>query len=92
MMSWVAAANRDPRTFTDPEQFNPDRSPNPHIAFGFGPHYCLGAPLAKLEGDIILEAITDRIETIEFETDELVPNPGATTYGLQRLPMRLHAR
>ncbi|HET7325404.1 MAG TPA: cytochrome P450, partial [Halococcus sp.] len=61
MMSWVAAANRDPRTFTDPEQFNPDRRPNPHIAFGFGPHYCLGAPLAKLEGDIILEAITDRI-------------------------------
>jgi cytochrome P450 len=92
IMAWVAAANRDPRTFDDPEQFNPDRRPNPHIAFGFGPHYCLGAPLAKLEGDIILEAITDRIETIEFETDELVPNPGATTYGLQRLPMRLHAR
>ena len=92
IMSWVAAANRDPRKFDDPEQFNPNRRPNPHIAFGFGPHYCLGAPLARLEGDIILEAITDRVETIELETDELVPNPGATTYGLQRLPMRFNAR
>lgn len=92
MMSWVAAANRDPRKFDDPEQFNPDRRPNPYIAFGFGPHYCLGAPLARLEGNIILEAITDRVETIELETDQLVPNPGATTYGLQRLPMRFNTR
>lgn len=91
VMSWVAAANRDPRTFDDPEQFNPDRRPNPHIAFGFGLHYCLGAPLAKLEGDVILEAITDRVETIELETNELVPTPGAITYGLQRLPMRFNA-
>jgi cytochrome P450 len=90
VVSWVAAANRDPRTFHDPEQFKPDRRPNPHIGFGFGPHYCLGAPLAKLEGDIILEAITDRIETIELTTDELYPTPGATTYGLQRLPMRFN--
>jgi cytochrome P450 len=88
IMSWVAAANRDPRTFEDPERFDPDRRPNPHIAFGFGPHYCLGAPLAKLEGDIILDAITDRVETIELGTDHLVPNPGAITYGLERLPMR----
>lgn len=90
VMSWVAAANRDPRKFDDPEQFNPDRRPNPHIAFGFGLHYCLGAPLAKLEGDIILEAITDRVETIELATNELVPTPGAITYGLQGLPMRFN--
>ncbi len=90
--SWVASANRDPRKFDNPEQFNPERKPNPHIAFGAGPHYCLGAPLAKLEGDVILEALIDRVETIEIATDELVPNPGATTYGLKQLPMRFDAK
>lgn len=86
--SWIAAANRDPRQFDEPERFDPDRRPNPHIAFGFGLHYCLGAPLAKLEGDVILEAVADRVEAIALETDDLDPTPGATTYGVQRLPMR----
>ncbi|WP_396613937.1 cytochrome P450 (plasmid) [Haloferax sp. S1W] len=90
--SWVTSANRDPRKFDDPEQFNPDRRPNPHLAFGSGPHYCLGAPLAKLEGDIIFKAVTDRVETIELGTDKLVPNPGTTRFGLKRLPMRFNAR
>jgi len=90
--SWVTSANRDPRKFDDPEQFDPERKPNPHLAFGAGPHYCLGSPLGKLECEVIFEAITDRVETIELDTEELVPNPSATTYGLKRLPMRLDAR
>lgn len=90
--SWIGAANRDSRQFDDPDRFDPDRRPNPHIAFGFGLHYCLGAPLAKLEGDVILKAVTDRIETIELEEDALVPTPGRTTYGLNQLPMRLYTK
>ncbi len=90
--SWVASANRDPRKFDNPEQFDPERKPDPHLSFGFGPHYCLGAPLAKLEADVVLDAITDRVETIELTTDELAPNPGATTYGLKQLPMRFDVK
>lgn len=90
--SWIGAANRDSRQFDDPDRFDPDRRPNPHIAFGFGLHYCLGAPLAKLEGDVILKAVTDRIEMIELEEDALVPTPGRTTYGLNQLPMRLYTK
>jgi hypothetical protein len=57
---WVGAANRDARVFTDPNAFDPARDPNPHIAFGRGIHFCLGAPLARLEGRIVLNILLDR--------------------------------
>ncbi|WP_396613938.1 cytochrome P450 (plasmid) [Haloferax sp. S1W] len=88
--AWIGAANRDPRTFDNPDQFDPERMPNPHIAFGSGPHRCLGAPLAKLEGDIIFEAITDRVEAIDVEESELVPNMDPIGHGFTRLPMKLY--
>lgn len=68
---WLGSANRDPRQFDAPDQFEPERKPNRHLSFGKGVHYCLGAPLALLEGDIIIEAVTDRVESIERATDEL---------------------
>jgi cytochrome P450 len=51
----IGSANRDPRMFADAEHFDPTRDPNPHIAFGHGVHFCLGAPLARLEARIALE-------------------------------------
>lgn len=60
VMIWVAAANRDPRQFEHPHTFELDRDPNPHLAFGRGTHFCLGAPLARLEGRIALNLLLDR--------------------------------
>ncbi|HZY42646.1 MAG TPA: cytochrome P450, partial [Anaerolineae bacterium] len=55
------SANHDPRVFPDPERCAPDRTPNPHLAFGAGIHLCLGAPVARLEMQVTLEEFTRRI-------------------------------
>jgi hypothetical protein len=60
------AANLDKREFPDPERFNIDRRPNRHLAFGQGPHFCLGAPLARLEARIPLHALLDRCSELEL--------------------------
>lgn len=52
-----AGANRDPRKFAQAEQFDPERSPNPHLTFGNGAHACLGANLARLEADVVVGII-----------------------------------
>lgn len=85
---WVQSANRDPRKFDDADEFKPERSPNPHLSFGKGIHYCLGAPLALFEGDVVLNAITDRVEEIEITQEELKPHHDVRIYGLEELNMR----
>ncbi|OXM48365.1 cytochrome P450 [Amycolatopsis thailandensis] len=71
LFTWVAAANRDPRTFTDPGKFDPARKHNPHLAFGRGIHFCIGAPLARLEGKTALNILLDRFP--DLRTDPAVP-------------------
>lgn len=92
LMVWVAAANRDARQFSDPDTFDPTRDPNPHLAFGRGIHFCLGAPLARLEGRIALNILLDRFP--ELRTDpqqppEFIPSPNMT--GVRRLPLLLRS-
>lgn len=64
VVSWYAAANRDPEVFKDPDTFDITRSPNPHIAFGAGRHFCLGSHLARLELSLMFEAILKRMPDI----------------------------
>ncbi|MFI6053452.1 cytochrome P450 [Streptomyces violascens] len=64
---WFASANRDPRVFADPEVFDIERSPNAHIAFGHGVHFCLGAPLARVEIRVALRRLLD--STRDFTVD-----------------------
>jgi cytochrome P450 len=65
----LAAANRDPDEFPDPDRFDVGRDPRQHIAFGLGAHHCLGAPLARLEGQIGLRTLFERCRTVEIAGD-----------------------
>jgi cholest-4-en-3-one 26-monooxygenase len=66
VVMYYGAANRDPRAFVDPERFDVARDPNPHLGFGIGVHYCLGASLAKLEMRIMFEELFRRIPDLEL--------------------------
>jgi pimeloyl-[acyl-carrier protein] synthase len=85
----VAAANRDPAVFDDPGRFDIQRSPNPHIAFSSGYHFCLGAHLARLEAQIALGALIQRFPQMRLATDEVQWRPSWTLRALERLPVRL---
>jgi cytochrome P450 len=90
MMVWVAAANRDPRQFTDPGSFDVGRDPNPHLGLGRGIHFCLGAPLARLEGRLALKILLDRFPGLRTDPQsppEFLPAPSMT--GVARLPLLL---
>jgi cytochrome P450 len=68
---YYASANRDPAVFSDPERFDVGRDPNPHLAFGLGIHYCIGAPLARLELRHAVGALLDRFPSLRIAQDEL---------------------
>ena len=77
------SANRDPAHFRDPETYDVTRSPNHHIAFGFGTHFCLGAALARLEIQVFFERLVERVERIErIAGTPQVEMPNAFVHGL----------
>ncbi len=85
-----AAANRDEEVFRDPQRFDIGRSPNPHVAFGIGTHFCMGANIARLELRCAFEAILDRLPGLERANDEpLKLHAPAFACGLTSLPVRL---
>ena len=66
VMLWLLGANHDERQFPDPERFDIHRMPNEHLAFGHGIHFCLGAPLARLEGKIAVDVLLTRLADIQI--------------------------
>jgi cytochrome P450 len=89
VLPMIGAANRDPQHFPDAERFDVTRDPNPHIAFGHGIHFCLGAPLARLEARIALTDLLGRLRGLELAGDEpCEPRKAFHVLGPSRLPIR----
>ena len=83
------AANRDPEEFDNPEDLDLRRTPNMPLSFGLGVHHCIGAALARLEGEIAFNALLERFGSIELAEDEPQWRPGFTLRGLQSFPLRV---
>jgi cytochrome P450 len=83
-----ASANRDPRTFVAPDDLVLDRSPNPHLTFGAGIHFCLGAPLARVELQVLFRALVEQLPTMGL-TAEPAFKPRFILRGVEALPVRL---
>lgn len=93
VMVSLAAANHDPARFESPDSFAPGRRDRGHLAFGYGIHHCLGAPLARLEGRIAIEAALRRYPAMELTVpvSDLAWRPSIRSHGLRSLPVLLKA-
>lgn len=88
MMLLLAGAQRDPAVYDRPDEFDPDRPAIRHLAFGLGPHFCLGAPLARLEAGIALSALAARFPDARLAGEPLY-KPNVTLRGLATLPVSI---
>jgi cytochrome P450 len=88
----IGAANRDPAQFPDPQRLDLTREDNRHIAFGMGIHFCLGAPLARVEGQIAIGELVSRTRDIELTVEEPPYKENLVLRGLASLPVRLTRR
>ena len=84
---FISSANRDPDVFAHPDTFDITRDPNPHVAFGSGVHHCLGATLARLEGQEAFKALAERFPSLYAETEEFEYQPSMTFRSLKSLPV-----
>ena len=84
-----ASANRDPRRYTNPDVFDIHRPDIQHLTFGFGLHFCLGASLARLEGQVALDELLNRFPEWDVDMSGAALAPTSTVRGWERLPIIL---
>ena len=87
----MGAANRDPERFPEPDRLDLGRPDNRHLAFGWGAHFCFGAPLARIEGQLAFEALLRRCPDLTLDPGPLVWRPNLALRGLQTLPVSLRS-
>jgi cytochrome P450 len=85
----LGAANHDPEQFADPDRLMLSRQENRHLSFGLGVHFCLGAPLARVEGEIAFSSLFKRFPNLHLETDEVEWQQSIVFRGLKQLPVNL---
>jgi pimeloyl-[acyl-carrier protein] synthase len=88
----MAAANRDPERFRDPDLFDIERTDNRHLAFGWAAHFCFGAPLARMEGQIAFSALLRRLSGIGLTNQPLAWRENLGLRGLRALPVSFKPR
>jgi pimeloyl-[acyl-carrier protein] synthase len=84
---FISPANRDPEKFADPDKFDITRWPNQHVAFGNGVHHCLGATLARVEGQEVFRALAERFPNLRMQAEDLEYQPSITFRSLKSLPV-----
>jgi cytochrome P450 len=87
VLPFIGAADRDPAQFPDPDRLDLTRADNRHIAFGWGIHFCLGAPLARIEGQIAINTLLQRLPKLALATDTPPYRQSLTLRGLSALPV-----
>jgi cytochrome P450 len=85
---FIGSANRDEAVFANPDTFDVARAPNPHLSFGAGIHFCLGAPLARLESRVALRCLLDRTFDFQLADPSAVEFTKGFLHGVTRLPLR----
>lgn len=91
VLASLLGADRDPKVFANPDVFDITRSPNPHIAFGHGIHYCLGAPLARMEGVIAFNSLLTRLPNLSLavEPEALEWNDTILLHSMKAMPVNI---
>jgi cytochrome P450 len=87
----IGAANRDPAAFAEPERLDVGRVENHHLSLGFGAHFCLGAPLARLEAEVAFRALLDRLPGLRLAAERVEFRPNPILRGLRALPVGFDA-
>ncbi|MEX1254636.1 MAG: cytochrome P450 [Dehalococcoidia bacterium] len=91
VMTLLGAANHDPAVFTNPDELDITRQDNRHVAFGYGIHFCLGAPLARMEGQIAFRSLLQRFRSLRLASDDVEWGGSFILRGLKTLPITFEA-
>ncbi len=89
IVTWLPAANRDPRAYANADTFDITREAKPHVAFGGGTHICIGAPLARLEAHVVFQMLFERFPKMRLVAEKVTWKPTVFFHGLQHLRVHL---